>query len=178
VYIVGLDIGGMVAYAFVRKYPQTTRGVMILNVPQIQADPILWHFRFQQVPDLAEQLVANREAIYFRYFLRSPIFNEADVAHYAQSYAPDHLRAAFEFYRAFSANAEFNANARNSIDVPIVFGSGEWDVFAKYVPAIADAMRAHGCSNVHTELIKDSAHYVAEEQPAAVAALIAHCASL
>jgi pimeloyl-ACP methyl ester carboxylesterase len=187
VYIVGHDIGGMVAYAFVRKYPQTTRGVMILNVPlpgldaweQIQADPILWHFRFQQVPDLAEQLVAGREAIYFRYFLRSPIFNEADVAHYAQSYAaPDHLRTAFEFYRAFSANAEFNANARNSIDVPIVFGSGEWDVFAKYVPTIADAMRAHGCSNVHTELIKDSAHYVAEEQPAAVAALIAHYASL
>jgi predicted alpha/beta-fold hydrolase len=30
VYIVGHDIGGMVAYAFVRRYPQDTRGAMIL----------------------------------------------------------------------------------------------------------------------------------------------------
>jgi pimeloyl-ACP methyl ester carboxylesterase len=32
VYIVGHDIGGMVAYAFLRKYPQTLRGAMILDV--------------------------------------------------------------------------------------------------------------------------------------------------
>jgi pimeloyl-ACP methyl ester carboxylesterase len=31
VYVVGHDIGGMVAYAFVRRYPQITRGAMILD---------------------------------------------------------------------------------------------------------------------------------------------------
>lgn len=33
VYIVGHDIGGHVAYAFVRRYPDATRGAMILDTP-------------------------------------------------------------------------------------------------------------------------------------------------
>src|SRR6202023_2430638 len=33
VYIIGHDIGEMVTYAFVRRYPQATRGTMILDVP-------------------------------------------------------------------------------------------------------------------------------------------------
>jgi pimeloyl-ACP methyl ester carboxylesterase len=32
VYVAGHDIGGMVTYAFVRRYPKATRGVMILDV--------------------------------------------------------------------------------------------------------------------------------------------------
>lgn len=188
VYVVGHDIGGMVAYAFVRRYPETMRGVMILDVPlpglapweQIQTDPLVWHIRFHQAPGLAEQLVAGREATYFRYFLRPQFsFSDADVAHYAQAYAaPDHLRPAFEFYRAFTANEQFNAAARSPINVPIVFGSGENDAFAKYVPTIADSVRAKGCANVKTELVKNSVHYVFQEQPAAVAALIERYASL
>jgi pimeloyl-ACP methyl ester carboxylesterase len=187
IYIVGHDIGGMVAYAFVRRYPKTARGAMILDVPlpglapweQIQTDPAVWHIRFHQAPGLAERLVADRQAIYFRYFLQPQFFNDEDVAHYARSYAaPDHLRVAFEFYRAFPANERFNAAARSRIDVPIVFGSGDEDAFAKYVPAIAESMRKHGCTNVRTELIKNSAHYVAQEQPAAVTALIERYASL
>jgi hypothetical protein len=39
-------------------------------------------------------------------------------------------------------------------------------------------MRAQGCVNVKTELIKNSVHYVFQEQPAAVAALIERYASL
>jgi len=38
--------------------------------------------------------------------------------------------------------------------VPIVFGSGEKDAFAKYFPTIVHSMRAHRCTNVRTELIK------------------------
>jgi pimeloyl-ACP methyl ester carboxylesterase len=33
VYIVGHDVGGHVAYAFVRRFPQITRGAMILDTP-------------------------------------------------------------------------------------------------------------------------------------------------
>lgn len=47
VYIVGHDIGGHVAYAFTRRYPDPTRGAMILDTPvpgvegwnEIQGDP-------------------------------------------------------------------------------------------------------------------------------------------
>src|ERR1700676_3026850 len=102
VYVVGHDIGGMVAYAFARRYPETSRGVMMLDIPlpglgpwdSVKADPIAWHINFQQTPDLPEQLIAGRETIYFRYFLDKSTFSDADVAHYAKSYAaPEHLRA-------------------------------------------------------------------------------------
>ena len=66
-YIVGHDIGGIVAYAFARRYPQVTRGAMILDAPipgiegwdEIQGDPGVWHIRFMQVPGLPENLSQN-----------------------------------------------------------------------------------------------------------------------
>jgi pimeloyl-ACP methyl ester carboxylesterase len=56
VYVVGHDIGGMVAYAFARRYPETSRGVMMLDAPlpglgpwdAVKANPITWHINFQQ----------------------------------------------------------------------------------------------------------------------------------
>jgi pimeloyl-ACP methyl ester carboxylesterase len=40
------------------------------------------------------------------------------------------------------------------------------------MPSIAAALRAHGCANVKVEVVKDSVHYVVDEQPEAVAELI------
>lgn len=178
VYVVGHDIGGMAAYAFARRYPESARGVMILDVgfpgldpwPDILGHAHYWHVRFHQ-SGLAEKLVTGRQAEYFRYFLGT--FSDADVNRYAHAYRdPDHLRAAFETYRAFPANAEFFAAQRDATDLPIVIGSGEHDAYAEFLPRIAHAMRAHGCRNLQVVLLKDAAHYIMEEQPEAAAALI------
>jgi pimeloyl-ACP methyl ester carboxylesterase len=186
VYVVGHDIGGMVAYAFARLYPKATRGVMILDVPlpgidpweESIAGPGFWHIPFHQIPDLPEKLVAGRQADYFRYNLDPKYFSDADVAHYALSYAaPDHLRAGFELYRAFPANGRFFEAQRTAIDVPVVWAAGENSFFGKIGPRIAADLRAHGCSNVKSEIIKDCAHWVVNEQPAIVAELIERHAS-
>jgi pimeloyl-ACP methyl ester carboxylesterase len=180
-YVVGHDIGGSVAYAFARSYPDFARGVMIIDTPlagigpwqEIMADPLVWHIHFHQVPGLAEKLVAGRQAIYFRYFLNRATFSDAEVAHYSASYGDaDHLRAAFEFYRAFPANGEFNQAHNSPLDLPLVFATGELSPFTKFVPRIAEAMREHGCKNVKTDVVPSSWHYVANEQPEAVAAMI------
>jgi len=71
VYVAGHDIGGMVAYAFARLYPETIRGVMMLDAPlpglgpweEIKANPIAWHINFHQAPELPERLLAGRQAI-------------------------------------------------------------------------------------------------------------------
>jgi len=179
-YILGHDIGGMVAYAYARRFPQDTRGVMILDVfipgldpaPEILKDPLLWHVRFHQT-DLPEKLVTGRQAQYFRYFLGPEEFSDADLAHFASAYRdPDHLSAAFDTYRAFPANAKFNAARNDRVEVPVVFGAGEHDAFTKYIPKIADSMRAHGLINLKTEIIPDSAHYVANEKPDFLVSLI------
>lgn len=183
VYVFGHDIGGMVAYALARRYPQSLRAAMILDVAfpgldpwqDILGHPAFWHVRFHQT-DLPEKLVSGRQAEYFRYFLMH--FSDAEVDHYAHSYRdPDHLRAAFETYRAFPANEKLFAAQRDHTNLPMIIGSGEHDAFAEFVPRIAAAMRAHGCMNLKAETVKGAVHYVAEEKPEAVADLIKHYAT-
>lgn len=188
VYVVGHDIGGMVAYAFVRLYPESSRGVMLLDSPvpgldsweEVKASRFTWHIKFQQTPDLPEQLLTGREAIYIRHFLDDRnIFSDADVAHYAKSYAaPEHLRAILEIYRAFPANEKFNAAQRSTLGVPLVLAPGENSPFEKLMPRLAEDLRAHGCASVKLEVIKNGVHYVADEQPEAVSQLIERYASL
>jgi pimeloyl-ACP methyl ester carboxylesterase len=187
VYVVGHDIGGMVAYAFARRYPETSRGVMMLDAPlpglgpwdAVKADRISWHINFQQTQGLPEQLLAGREAIYLRHFLDSDTFSDADVARYARAYtAPEHLRAALEIYRAFPANEKFNSAQQSAISVPLVLVPGKNSPFEKLMPSFAEALRAHGCAKVEIEVIENSVHYVADEQPDAVAQLIERYASI
>jgi pimeloyl-ACP methyl ester carboxylesterase len=186
VYIVGHDLGGMVTYAFVRRYPQVTRGAMILDVPipgiegwdEIQGDPSLWHVRFMQVPGLPEKLVAGRQADYLGYFFNFGKFTPGDVAHYGKAYAtPVQLHAAFEMYRAFPANAQFNAAQHGANDVPLFFAAGDGSPFAKLVPKIAAGLRANGCTHVETGAIRGSVHYLVQDQPEAVADFIEQYAS-
>ena len=191
VYIAGHDVGGMVTYAFVRLYPESTRGVMILDAPlhgiepwaELKADPALWHFGFHQTPSVPEKLIAGRESVYLRegffnrFALNREAITEADIAHYANSYGtPEKLRAGLEFYRAFAANEKFGQAYRNAIDVPIVLAGGD-HAMGQRIPKMAESLRRYGCANVTVEVIKNSGHFVSEEQPTAVAELIERYAS-
>lgn len=190
-YVAGHDNGGMVTYAFARLHPQSTRGVMILDVPipglepwdRVKADPELWHFGFHQTPNAPECLIAGREAVYFRevFFNRlarnRDAVSDEDLAHYVRSYAaPGQLRAGLEFYRAYPANERFNADQRGPIDVPIVLAGGEHSL-APLNPSVARSLRDHGWRNVSVEVIANSGHQVIDEQPTAVADLLERYAS-
>ena len=187
VYIVGHDIGGHVAYAFIRRFPQITRGAMILDTPipgiegweEIQGAPFMWHMHFMQVPGLAEKLVDGRQDAYLGYFFQFGKFTPEETAHYLNAYGTvAQLHAVFEMYRAFPANAQFNAAQRGPMPIPLFFGTGDGSPFAKLVPKIADGLRAHGCAHVETGLIHGAVHYVLEDQPEQVADLIERYASI
>jgi len=185
-YIVGHDVGGMVPYAYARVYPQDARGVMVLDFPlpgiepwaQVERDPALWHFHFHQTPRLPEALVAGRQVIYFRDFLdriggNPGVFSDADVARYAKAYAsPGSLRAAFEFYRAFPQTARWNESQTNTLDLPIVLAGADRGVGPLLETAAAD-LRRKGARHVAVEIVSDSGHWVADERPEQVSALIA-----
>jgi len=180
-YIVGHDIGAMVAYAYVRRHPEGLRGAMLLDVPlpglpgwdEALSGPTSWHVHFMQIPELPEKLIADRQATYFGYFLQFGKFSPADAEHFAKAYAaPAQLHAAFEMYRAFPANAKFNAAQRARNDVPIFYAAGEKSPFVQLVPKVAAGLRANGCTRVETGLIKGAVHYVVADAPDAVAQLI------
>jgi pimeloyl-ACP methyl ester carboxylesterase len=186
VYIVGHDIGGHVAYAFSRRYPEATQGAMILDTPvpgvegwnEIQGDPKMWHVRFMQVPGLAEKLVIGRQADYFGYFFQFGKFTPGDAEHFVNAYHTEaQLHAVFEMYRAFPANSQFNSAQRGQNDVPLYLAAGEGSPFSKLIPKIAEGLRANGCTHVETGLIQNAIHYVVEDQPDEVADLIERYAS-
>src|ERR1700733_12094789 len=109
VYVVGHDVAGPVAFAFALRYPDTARGVMILDAvlpgiagwDEIMASPYTWHIGFMQSPGLAEQLVPGHQAAYLGRFYASSKFSSDDVAHYLKAYEPpEQLHSIFEIYRA------------------------------------------------------------------------------
>jgi pimeloyl-ACP methyl ester carboxylesterase len=134
---------------------------------------------FMQIPGLAEKLVVGRQAEYLGYFLKFGKFTPGEVSHYVQAYAtPAQLHAAFEMYRAFPANVQFNQAQRGPNEVPVFLAAGAGSPFAKLVPQIAEGLRGSGLTRVETGRIPDSIHYVVADQPEAVADLIERYASL
>lgn len=128
-------------------------------------------------------MIADRQAVYFGHFwslgtVNGDAISDADAARYASAYAaPEQLRAGFEMYRALPANEKFNAARRSAMDVPLVLAGGDHG-FGPLPPDIAEALQTHGWTDVTVELIEKSGHYVADERPEAVAALIEHYASM
>lgn len=184
-YIVGHDIGGMVAYAYARLYPDETRGVMILDVPlpgidpweSLKHNPVVWHFGFHQTPKLPEQLISGREFLYFRSFFDRFMVNQAavsddDVKRYVNSYAAaDQLAAGLGFYRAFGADEAFDRAQRTTITVPFVIAAGDHAI-GPLLEKIAAGLKTQGCTNVTTKLIEQSGHFVVDEKPEEITQLI------
>ena len=189
-YVVGHDVGGRVAYALARLHPDAVRGAMILSTPiagidpwdKFKADPKLWHFGFHGVPGLAEKILSGREAIYIGHFMRGAAadpksISDEDIARYARAYsAPGRMAAAMGTYRAFDKEEKFGKERRGPLAVPITLVAGSAG-FATLLPAVAQGLRDAGARSVAVETVAGSGHYVIDEKPAEVAALIERYAS-
>jgi pimeloyl-ACP methyl ester carboxylesterase len=186
VYLVGHDIGAMVAYAFARRFPDDAHGVMLLDAPipgiagwrEAQSGPSVWHVGFMQVPGLAEKLVAGRQSDFFGYFFTFGKIMPNEAAQYVRAYGGlPQLHAVFEIFRAFPQNVQFNETHTGPDPVPVVIATGDKSPFARIVPDMAADLRAKGFSEVETAQISGSVHYVVDDQPEAIASLIEHHAS-
>jgi pimeloyl-ACP methyl ester carboxylesterase len=183
-YLVGHDIGGPVAYALARLHPQRVRGLMLVESPlqgmpswmPMQTAPEMWHLGFLQTPKVSEQLLAGREDIIVRHFLTESAGtppDEADVARYAAAYrAPERLGALLAIYRQFDKQEAFNLAHRGPMGIPVTLVGGE-RVFGPFTEGMAGDLRNWGATRVEAVVVPGAGHYIADEQPAALAALIA-----
>lgn len=182
-YLVGHDLGGIVTYAYVRSFPESLRGAMILDVPipgvdgWDQAISELWHIRFIQAPgEIAEKLVTGRQGILFDNFLSVSKFTPAERAYYAKVYGAKQLHAGFEIYRAFPQDAEFNSARNEANSVPLLIAVGEKSFFNSHIDTFVAGYRARGMRDVESARIPDANHYVLADNPGAVATLIERAA--
>ncbi|MEV8637641.1 alpha/beta hydrolase [Streptosporangium sp. NPDC051023] len=190
VTLVGHDGGGMVAYAYLRRYPQIAR-VVIMNtvIPGVEPwsdvlrNPYIWHFGLHNVPGLPETLVRGRQAEYFDYFYDilsvdpSKIVPEARTAHAAAYRSDASLTAGFDLYRAFAQDARDNAAsaAAGPVRTPLLYlrGQGEGGDIAAYAAGFREA----GVENLTSAVIPGAGHFAPEEAPAEVWRLISDFAA-
>ncbi|MGE0548153.1 MAG: alpha/beta fold hydrolase [Kofleriaceae bacterium] len=183
VTIVGHDVGGMIAYAYLREYADVVDSgvarVAIINtvIPgvapwdEVMANPAIWHFAFHAIPELPEILVHGHELAYFGYFFDamsgSPDKPTLDRrALYASAYSDrDSLRAGFELYRAMQQDAEDNRLAADgpACITPLEYIRGDRD--PRPIASYENGFRDAGVRDLITKVIRGAGHFVGDEAP-------------
>jgi pimeloyl-ACP methyl ester carboxylesterase/uncharacterized RmlC-like cupin family protein len=182
IYLVGHDIGMMVAYAYAAQFSSEVKKLALLDAPipgvgdvweKIYTTPALWHFHFVSSP-IALQLVNGRERIFLEHVWQSfggdlTKFKEEEKRMYAQGYAqPGVMRDSFEYFKAFEpTDAADNRNfARTKLPMPLLVIEGEKGMNG--VLAIQAALISD-----HVQAIKfASGHWLMEEKPAETSAAL------
>jgi pimeloyl-ACP methyl ester carboxylesterase len=176
------DIGNMVGYAFVAQYPSRTTKWVVMDAPlpglghwddQLK-NPKVWHFNFRG-PDV-ERLVAGRERILLDRFYNELSANPAGIdeqtrEHYAALYAQplaihDALSGQFA---AFAQDALDNQKLleKGKLTMPVLAIGGDHSYGARLATEVGFA-----AANVRSAVVKDSGHWIMEEQPAQAIAII------
>ncbi|RMZ70980.1 soluble epoxide hydrolase [Pyrenophora seminiperda CCB06] len=185
VHVVGLGIGGMIAFAYVSRYPDHVASVVWgecelpgttfydNNTLKTSLDPeVNFHLLFHRVPDLPEYLIAGKEREYLKHFFdrlayRTLAITPEDLEHYALAYKqPGALRAAMELFRALERDGVENRKwlaQHGRVRVPALVVVGE-----KGTVGVEEAkgMAGEYHEGVETVVVEDAGHYVAEENPA------------
>ncbi len=175
------DIGNMVGYALAAQFADRVTRWVVIDAPlpgigpwdEIIRSPALWHFSFRG-PDV-ERLVAGRERIYLDRFWNElsadpAAIREATRRHYAQLYAlPGAMHSAFNQFAAFTKDAADNKAfaARGKLGMPVLALGGDHS-FGTQMAEIMGLV----ASDVTGGVIRDSGHWVMEEQAAQTTAAI------
>jgi pimeloyl-ACP methyl ester carboxylesterase len=176
VALVTHDIGNMVGYAFAAQNRSRVARWVVMDAPlpglghwnDVLLDHRTWHFDFYG-PD-EERLVAGRERLYLDRFYNElsadpKHIDEATRAHYAARYSRPHaIHDAFSQFAAFREDAVDNRKflAEGKLTMPVLAIGGEKSFgigFANEIGFAADNVRALS--------IRDSGHWLMEEQPEA-----------
>ena len=188
VQVVAHDIGVWVAYAYAAQWRTEVRRMAVMEAPipdasvytypVLNADPkkpAAWHFGLFQLP-LAEHLIAGHERVLVEdmiteYLAGNPSpFTASDYdfyAHYLKE--PGRTTAWMNVYRQLRANVQQNKEflAQGKLKMPILAIGGDGS-FGAMIP---DQWHAYAV-NVQGRVVKGSGHFVNEEKPQEVTAML------
>ncbi|RZU72747.1 pimeloyl-ACP methyl ester carboxylesterase [Micromonospora kangleipakensis] len=184
--LVGHDLGTMVAYAYAAAHPDVVSRLVLTEAPipdesiyafpaLTAAGPAVWNFGFFSLTNgLPEQLITGRETLWVDRFTDSIMVNKGsigpdDVEEYARHLRePDHLRASFDWFRAFGQDVADNAAYRSTkLPMPVLAVGAR----ASLGEQVAAQVRGYA-DTVTGEVVEDCGHWLFEERPAELAALL------
>ncbi|WP_089158248.1 alpha/beta fold hydrolase [Micromonospora sp. NBS 11-29] len=184
--LVGHDIGTMVAYSYAAAHPRDVTKLVLSEAPipdpglydfpaLTERGPGVWNFGFFSLTNgLPEQLVDGREELWVDRFtdsieVRKDAIGPAEVREYAGYLRDDaHLRASFEWFRAFPTDiADNDRYARRKLPMPVL-AIGADNSLGKSVPK---QVRRYA-TDVTGAVVEDSGHWIYEEHPAELTHLL------
>jgi pimeloyl-ACP methyl ester carboxylesterase len=176
--MVGHDTGMWIGYALAADHPERLDRLAVAETPVPGLSPSppllsnthlnsqLFHFGFNWLDGLNEQLVAGREDIYFGYQFASKAAKQLPdyaVKYYIDTLAadPEALHASFAMYRALDTTIAQNTQRKSEqLTLPVLAIGGGHSLGQQ----VADTMKL-GAADVQSLVIPGSAHYPAEETP-------------
>jgi pimeloyl-ACP methyl ester carboxylesterase len=174
-FVVGHDIGLMVAYAYAAIYPAEVKRLALMDAflpgvagwEPIYNNPDLWHFRFHGSTPLA--LVSGRERIYYDYYWNDFAADakhsipEAQRREYTLAYArPGRMAAGWAYFESFPKTAvDFAKLATVRLTIPVLSIGGDKSLG---VPLGAQAKLIS--PDVTVIVLKHAGHWIMEEAPA------------
>jgi len=172
--VVGHDIGLMVAYAYATQFPDEVQKLALMDaflpgVGEWEAvfnNPALWHFRFYG--PTPEALVNGRERTYFEHFWndfaadKTHSIPESERQAYTAAYSrPGRMAAGFAYFSSFVGTAkDFGELSKTKLTIPVLTVGGE-----KSLGEFQGAQLKLVASDVTVVVLKDTGHWVLEEQP-------------
>lgn len=178
IVLIGHDIGGMIAHAYVSQFPSSVKAIIWGECPlpgstEYEATKHghgQWHFQFHAVGDIAEELVRGKERIYLQHFFnklsQDPTLFEGEVLeHYVSAYSqPGALRAAFATYAAFENDAVENrkcleGDGKSKVKCMVLSGERSLHIQG------AEQMVGEFYQDYRCGVVKGAGHYIAEEKP-------------
>ncbi|WP_436535012.1 alpha/beta fold hydrolase [Actinoplanes sp. HUAS TT8] len=177
--LVGHDIGTMVAYAYAAANPTEVKKLVLSEAPipdnSIHSFPALpavgrgvWNFGFFSLTNgLPEQMVDGKEETWVRLFtdqlmdVKGSIGPE-DVKVFANYLKDDaHLRASFEWFRAFPQDIKDNeVNIKTPLPMPVLAIGADGSLGGNIETQVHQY-----AVNVQGKVISGSGHWIYEEHP-------------
>ena len=180
IHVVAHDFGAWCAYSWALMYPQDFKTLTLIDagIPGVTLTKDLqltdfkrkWNFIFQMLPDMPAELTQGKEDIYVGWWFKNKVFRPGavapdDAAAYVAAYArPGRMDAAFDYCRQIVRDMEFNKAAfKQKLRIPLLAIGGDHSI-----PNMGEALKP-SFESVRGVIIKDSGHFVPEEQPEALA---------
>jgi len=179
--VVGHDVGMWTGYALAADHPDRVERLVLAEavIPGLSPSPPLlapqdvvdrlWHFTFNRLGDLNEQLVAGREDVFFRWQFAHKAahpLSETAIEHYVDSIRrdPRALHASFGFYRAIDDTiAQNGERAKTRLELPILTIAGE-----RSTGPLVEQTMTQAATDIRSVVLPDCGHYPAEEAPEAM----------
>jgi len=174
----GHDTGMWISYALAADHPDRLDRLAVAETPLPGVSPspplfanahlnnALWHFAFNRLAEVNDQLAGGREDIFFGWQFASKAAKKLPdyaVQHYIGTLAasPEALHASFEIYRALDATiAQNQQRMQRRLTLPILAIGGAYSLGDQ----VAGTMKL-AADDVQALVVPGCAHWVAEETP-------------